>query len=452
MPSITTRGAASSAAFGLAQSQTLRKYNYWIAEIGGGSNSSSDTITGGLSVIDSSGNVYVTGGTNSPANTFIFKLNSNGLIQWQTSITGASEDYITGIAIDSSANVYVVGQTNTTGIGGAGSYDLFIMKFNSSGTIQWQRVFGGAVAENSARIAVDSSGNAYISGYTENAGGWDIIVAKYDTSGTLQWQRSLSGSSTYEYGTGIAVDSSANVYVVGRGYNTYSDILLIKYDTSGTLLWQKRLTGSSTDESGQDVTVDSSGNVYVTANYLFSGDYGGLVIKYNSSGSYQWQRSIQTSGSGNGEFPVGITTDSSGNVYVTGSVQPAGSQKLMINKYDSTGAILFRRTIASLSTAGGSISIDSTGKIYVSGYSSYAFPTPSKLIIAKIPGDGTLTGTYGEWVYADSSAVVFDGAFGPSDTSQTLSLTSSASSFTSSTSTLTISTVTRRAGLTGIQV
>ena len=177
MPSITTRGAASSAAFGLAQSQTLRTYNYWIAELGGaypgGGASTSDVA------LDSSGNVYVFGGSGFPG-AYVAKYNTAGIIQWNQYFPAGN---LNGIAVDSSGNVYVTGYTSV-----GANQDVLIAKFNSIGIIQWQRTIGRNVSSPSEYgygVAVDSSGNAYVTGYAENASGsgtYDIFVFKYDYS------------------------------------------------------------------------------------------------------------------------------------------------------------------------------------------------------------------------------------------------------------------------------
>ena len=132
---------------------------------------------------------------------------------WIATLGGASDEYGYGIAVDSFGNVYVTGRTSSQG---AGSDDVLIAKYDTSGTLLWQRVLGGANFDSGYGIAVDSSGNVYVTGSTssQGAGSDDVLIAKYDTSGTLLWQRVLGGASS-DYGSGIAADSSGNVYVGG---------------------------------------------------------------------------------------------------------------------------------------------------------------------------------------------------------------------------------------------
>ena len=135
-----------------------------------------------------------------------------------------------GISIDSSDNVYITGLTNSSG---AGANDILIAKYNSSGTIQWQRTLGGTSSDNS-QGTTDSSGNAYITGrtYSTGAGHNDVIIAKYNTSGTIQWQRTLGGTGN-DIGYGVIVDNLGSIYIAGRGGSDYL-IAKLSDDGSGT--------------------------------------------------------------------------------------------------------------------------------------------------------------------------------------------------------------------------
>jgi hypothetical protein len=153
--------------------------------------------------------------------------------QWGTT----KADEATGIAVDGSDNIYVTGYTlgNLDGNTNAGGYDAFLTKFDTSGAKQWTKLLGhqggGANAagnDKATGVAVDSSGNIYVTGYTTgnldgntNAGGYDAFLAKYESSGTWQWTRLLghNGGSANAAGNdlaiGVAVDGSGNIYVTG---------------------------------------------------------------------------------------------------------------------------------------------------------------------------------------------------------------------------------------------
>ena len=133
----------------------------------------------------------------------------------------------------------------------AGSIDLFVVKYNSSGTKQWTKQLGTSGGEESYGVATDSSGNVYVTGYTASGGGLDgntsagkhdLFVVKYNSSGTKQWTKQL-GTSSDDYASGVATDSSGNIYVTGYTEeggldgNTSAgdyDLFVVKYNSSGT--------------------------------------------------------------------------------------------------------------------------------------------------------------------------------------------------------------------------
>ena len=175
-------------------------------------------------------------------------------------------------------------------------------------------ILTGASNESYYGVAVDSLGNVYCCGESNStAAEYRCVVTKYSPVGTLLWQKLLD-SVTTATGWGVAVDSSGNVYVTGV-HNSSDRIFLVKYDTSGTLQWQKTI--GSVLSAAYDIRLDSSGNIYLAA-YTRNGDptYVASVIKCNSSGNVLWNSELYPSGSS--AFARGITVDSSSNAYVSG--------------------------------------------------------------------------------------------------------------------------------------
>ena len=147
------------------------------------------------------------------------------------SFGGTSGDQGRGIAVDSSGNSYITGYfEGTVDFGGgdvtsAGNPDIFVLKLDSSGVSQWANTYGGTSTERGYSIAVDSSGNAYITGFfngtvdfgggdVTSAGSNEIFVLKLDSSGVSQWVNTY-GSTSNNLGLGIAVDSSGKFYTTG---------------------------------------------------------------------------------------------------------------------------------------------------------------------------------------------------------------------------------------------
>ena len=175
---------------------------------------------------------------------------SIGFLTWFTQQLGtASIDNGYSVAVDSSNNIYVTGYTeggldNNTN---TGLKDIFLLKYNSSGTKQWTQQLGTSFDDGAEGVTVDSADNIYITGYTAgsldnktSSGSKDIILVKYNSSGTKQWTQQL-GTVADDIGYGLAVDSSNNIYVTGYtagGLDGHTnsgnnDIFLLKFNSNG---------------------------------------------------------------------------------------------------------------------------------------------------------------------------------------------------------------------------
>jgi hypothetical protein len=264
--------------------------------------------------LDASGNMYITGhyyatttfGSISltsagSSDIFVAKYNSAGTVQWVQSAGGTSSDIGQGIALDASGNVYITGAYqgmatfSTTTKTSAGSYDIFVAKYNSAGTVQWVQSAGGTGSDFGFALALDASGNVYITGYyagtatfgttsKTSAGSSDIFVAKYNSAGTVQWVQSAGGTGS-DFGFAIALDASGNVYITGAylvtatfGSTTKtsagsSDIFVAKYNSAGTVQWVQSAGGTNIDD-GRNIALAASGNVYVTGYYYDTASFG----------------------------------------------------------------------------------------------------------------------------------------------------------------------------------
>jgi len=441
----TTSTSAATGVWTLVQQMQAQGAGAWPIAINGapfwiglltGTNSIANSVA-----VDSSGNVYLCGQRGS-FDMQIAKYNSSGVIQWQRQFGGGLVNGTQSITVDSSGNIYVCGYADP---GALGNVDFIIAKYNTSGTIQWQRSLGGANNQYGYSVAVDSSSNIYVCGYNTNT--FTFNIAKYNTSGAIQWQKSL-GNSDRNYGYSVAVDTSSNVYVCGYTENTGTFVTgfqIAKYDTSGTIQWQRRLdtTGIS---RGYSIAVDSSSNVYVCGSAYLSGSHNFQIAKYDTSGAIQWQKGLSSSAA---DYAYSVAVDSSGNVYVCGVSSASGSQDLQIAKYNTSGTIQWQRKLDSNGSndIGYSVAIDSSSNVYVCG-NSLASGTNS-FLFAKLPGSGALTGTYTvggySFIYAastltDASTSLTDAA--TSLASSTSTLTDAATSLTDAASTLTSSVTT----------
>ena len=273
--------------------------------------------------VDGSGNAYVTGNTQSTDyditvgafqttfggnyDAFVTKLNSTGSgLVYSTYIGGGGSEYGRGIAIDGSWNAYVTGNTQSTDYpitAGAfqttfsgGSWDVFVTKLNSTGSgLVYSTYLGGSDFERGEGIAVDVSGNAYVTGVTTSTnyditagafqttfggGTYDAFVTKLNSTGNGLVYSTYLGGSDFERGEGIAVDVSGNAYLTGNtGSINYDitagafqttfgggswDAFVTKLNSTASALLYSTYLGGSSDDSGPGIAVDGSGNAYVT--------------------------------------------------------------------------------------------------------------------------------------------------------------------------------------------
>jgi len=340
----------------------------WGTYIGGSLNEE------GLGIaVDASGNVYVVGTTTSPTgwasggwntvyggntDAFLVKLNSSGQHVWSSYLGGSGDDEAFAVAVDGSGNAYVTGKTSTAGwvsggwntIFGGGTFDAFLVKLDTSGAHLWSTYLGGATGNDYGYgVVVDGSENVCVTGYTKSAGwvslGWDTsfggngdaFVVELTASGDHVWSSYLGGTAD-DYGQGICVDGSGNVYITGYtnssswvagGWDTIRaerDGFVVKLTESGNHIWSSYIGGSWNDWA-YSVAVDGSGSVYITgttnsigwvsggwkSNY--GGNVDGFLVKLTAAGGHIWSTYL---GSGGTEEGRGVIVDEGNNTYITG--------------------------------------------------------------------------------------------------------------------------------------
>ena len=351
----------------------------WVARYDGGLGDAATAMA-----IDSPGNVYVTGQSWSAKTSnydyATVKYNADGQEQWVARYDGPANDYDypTKIAVDSSGNVYVTGES--TGL--AGDWDCTTIKYDSGGQQEWVVRYNGPANDNDwgTGIAVDKSDNVYVTGGSVVAGIFsEYITIKYNFAGQQQWVAHYHGTGNgNDTATALAIDSSGNIYVTGSSFNSNNnfDCVTIKYDPAGQETWAARYDGPiHLDDLGYAIAIDNSDNVSVTgAGAVSFNEFNYLTIRYNSAGQEQWVAQSDAGG-----YAVAVATDSSGNTYITGTGGITNADYATV-KYDAFGQ---EQWVAQYNGPGNgpdyanAIAVDGSGNVYVTGTSLTSEPFDS---------------------------------------------------------------------------
>ena len=352
---------------------------------------------------------------------FISKVDVDGALQWSRTTSPVTDEDLKpqAVLLDSSDNVYAfIEQRDTSG--SPSTRKMTIFKYNSSGTIQSKKHFGDQTIGGTGLFL---SGGNFIFPYQASGGGAAII--ELNTSLAIQAQKNFGGSgdfwvSTYE-GTLLNVDSSGNIYAAAVTNAPGSQkILLFKVNSSYTLQWQKQFdSGTNEDLNLFSSALDSSGNLYICGVRRQSSPEHGFLIKYNSSGTFQWGKAI---GSTFDEMNA-VTVDSNDDVYVAGRVdgtqRPTGcsGNPMGIIKLNSGGTVQWQRVFAGQDDIDvHHISINSKGSVvvYVTNDGTNTAGS-SDVGILKVPADGSATGSY----TLGSDTIKYESMTGPSISSFT---------------------------------
>jgi len=304
---------------------------------------------------DSSQNIYVTGTTQTfggeDYDVFLQKYTSSCNILYTLQWGGAGNDIPRGIAVDSEDNVYIAGTTNS--FSSSGQTQIFLLKYDPEGELQFSVTWGGIKNDYGAGVAVDPAGNVFVVGTANsyNSGASDVVLLKYDSNGNLLYQRTWGGTLD-SYGTGLAIDGAGYVYVTGYTYGLgptpgISALVLLKFDQNGNVIFQKTWGGVK-DDFGTAIAVDLDGNVYVagyTKSYGMSPNVpSALLLKYDQSGNLLFQK---VWGGNREDYAYGIAVDNLENVYVTGYTFSFGPNSkgasFFILKYDTSGNLQYEK-------------------------------------------------------------------------------------------------------------
>jgi hypothetical protein len=310
---------------------------------------------------------------------FVSRYSPGGDRMWTTHIGGPNADVSFASAASEVGGVYVVGYTQNSLSGqgyGGGSADAFITKVSASGEIEWtqqtidsgnQYYFDVTQGYDNSIYAAGMMAYSNLNGESA-VGGEDAILLKYSSSGQLQWTRIL-GSVGNERANGVATSADGNIYITGTSYNGSSldgqssigaeDAFIAKYSPDGSKIWT-RLLGSTGREEANDITTDSNGFIYIVGftdrgtflgGQASAGNSDGFITKYSPDGEMIWTRLV---GSSAGENAYSVAYKNDGTLFVAGVTSGnlngesnSGGVDGFIARYDTEGNLLSTTLIGS---------------------------------------------------------------------------------------------------------
>jgi hypothetical protein len=305
--------------------------------------------------------------------------------EWASRFTtaGNGDDAAAAVALDPSGNVYVTGQAVGTGL------DYATVKYDPSGVQQWVRTYNGpGNADDVARaIATDAAGNVYVTGFSVGSGGAqeDYATIKYDTDGNQLWLARYNGpADNWDEALDVAVDDEGNVIVTGRSSHMGGwfdfDYATVKYDALGVQQWVTRYNGNGNDwDQANSVAVDRFGEVYVTGTAAREtgtayNDY--VTIKYTATGALKWTAVLDGAGQ-NWDEAVAIAVDEDGFAYVAGYTMGSVYDFLTV-KYTPAGNVEWSRVwtgAGATADVAKALAIDAAGNVFITGSSALNYAT-----------------------------------------------------------------------------
>lgn len=303
------------------------------------------------------------------------------------------------VAVDASGNVYVTGYSMIGDSTDAIYVDAATLKYNPEGDLLWEHRFRGSGGNvQPAAIVLDSRGFLYVTGATWINGGFDVFLLKYDLNGNLIWSRTR-GTSNQQWDAAFTMALAANGDVVLGGYKQPGlfqdvDVYILRYGPDGSFRWDWTVYGVADVEEVIDLTVDGDGNTYALAQYAPPGNYISLLtVKLDPSGALLWS-DIYT-GQSTGDYGAGIELAPDGSVFAAGAAWENGSQNGMtLIKYTPDGQRLWSRSQRGgyYSAECNDLAVDADGSAYMSGF-AFNENGLEDYITAKYDGSGNLVWT-----------------------------------------------------------
>ena len=281
------------------------------------------------------------------ADVYVVKLDANGNLQWTKTIGGPKDDWGRSLIQTSDGGYAIAGFTSSFG---AGQADVYLVKLDANGNLQWTKTIGGPESEGGYSLIQTSDGGYAIAGYTASfgAGQLDVYVVKLDANGNLQWTNTIGGPKGEE-GHSLIQTSDGGYAIAGKtnsfGAGDY-DVYVVKLDANGNLQWTKTIGGENEDWGSSLIQTADGG--YAIAGYtVFLGaepPFNVYFVKLDANGNLQWTKTI-----GGPHFDVGnsLIQTADGGYAIAGTTGSfgAGNGDVYVVKLDAKGNLQWTKTI-----------------------------------------------------------------------------------------------------------
>ena len=331
---------------------------------------------------------------------WLVELNSIGNIVWKKTYGGSGNDDVYSLQQTADKGYVMAGTTLSNDLdvsGNHGDYDAWVVKLDSIGIIQWQRCLGGTGWEEAHAVRQTKDGGYIMAGgstssdgdVTLNRGAFDLWVVKLDKTGNIEWQKTYGGSNE-DLGYSITPTHDGGYLVSGETQSNNGDVTnfhggldywVLKLSYDGKIEWQKAMGGLSIDRTVEIHQTFDAGFIVLGEAYSTSGDVTGnhglrdyWVVKLTPNGDIEWQKSL---GGSNEDYAASITQTEDGGYIMTGQTQSNngdvfgndGGADLWVVKLDGTGEIEWEKTFGgSMAEGGNSIKQTQDGGFIVAGY------------------------------------------------------------------------------------
>ena len=328
---------------------------------------------------------------------------------WLTFIGGSGADSAPNVAVDASGDSYVVGSSpaawGSPVRGHAGGSDAFVARVDATGALRWLTFLGGAGGDYGIDVAVDGSGDVYVTGSSDatwgtplvaHAGSADAFVARLDSGGVLQWHTFVGGTAG-DFPTAIIRDPLGDLVVAGTSSATWGsplnahagggDAFVAKLDTSGARRWNTFM-GGIRDDAANGITADQAGNVFATGsskatwgtpiNPFTLDNYADVFLaKLSADGTRTWH-TFQNKYSGLSSYGRKVAVALSGEIYVGGYTSIGVTTWGFVRKFTAGGAYaqMYEFGTAAQTVMVSGLVLDPAGNVYVAGRSSYSWGSP----------------------------------------------------------------------------